>query len=403
LSPELQAAVNEFRTTIEQTKADIAAWKARESEKIDLLSNCFEKMDLLGNPGAGFSEEHGREFWALPFANRIPGVDYAGPSSHKSWRAHLAQGSAADLQAALSVGSDGTGGGYLVPAFVSSKIDSIAFESSPVRQYARIEKIDEDAFEEPQQRGDLEVEWVGETQARLETDTPPLGKFRVPLHEMHSQPRNTQKFLDTNSYDAEGWLTGQLGDSFGRKEATAFVTGDGELKPRGFLTYPTAATADATRAWGTLQHVATGVGSDFPATGKATYDILVDVITALKAPYRAGATWFANRRTVGVLMKIKDDQGQPIWHQSIDARRPSTMLGYPVIEAEDMPDVAADALPIAFGNFKRGYIIVDHRKGMRILRDPYTAKPWVLFDTYRRVGGGVYNFETIKLVKVATS
>ncbi|MGH8657606.1 MAG: phage major capsid protein [Gammaproteobacteria bacterium] len=200
--------------------------------------------------------------------------------------------------------------------------------------------------------------------------------------------------------DLAGWLSDKIGDKFGRSEATAFVSGDGIGKPRGFLSYTTAATSDVSRTWGVLEHVASGASGAFASTNPG--DKVIDLVFALRAGYRSGATWLMNSKTIAAIRKLKDGQGNYLWQQSVIANQPDLLLGYPVMAAEDMPDIAANSLSIAFGNFQRGYTVID-RHPMRMLRDPYTAKPFVVFYAYRRVGGDVMNFECIKLLKFATS
>jgi HK97 family phage major capsid protein len=307
--------------------------------------------------------------------------------------------------ASMSVGSD-PDGGYTVYPTVSTDITRRVFESSPLRAYARTVTISTDSFEELLDLDEPDAAWVGEKQARPETGTPELGKLMIPAHEIYAMPKITQKLLDDSSIDLAAWLTDKVGAKFARQETSAFFTGDGILKPRGFLTYPTAATVDASRAWGTLQHVATGTtggfldvdveGGDYPA------DCLIDLQTSLKGEYRANAIWLMNRRTAGVIRKFKDADGAYIWSNSTVAGQPSQLLGHSVVLCEDMPDIGENAFPVAFGDFGSGYTIVD-RHGERVLRDPFSAKPNVLFYVYRRVGGDVNNFEAIKLLKVAAS
>ncbi len=302
--------------------------------------------------------------------------------------------------AGMSVGSDPEGG-YSVFPTVSSGITKRLFETSPLRAYARVVQIGSDSFEELNDLYEPDVAWVGETQARPETGTPNLGKFTVPAHELYAMPKVTQKLLDDSSIDLANWLIEKVGAKFGRTETTAFFSGDGILKPRGFLTYSTVATADATRAWGVLQHIATGTSAGFGTTSNGA-DKLIDLQAELKAEYRATAVWLMNRRTAAGVRKLKDTSGAFLWQPATVAGQPDTLLGSRVALCEDMPDVAADSLSIAYGDFSAGYTIVD-RLGDRLLRDPYSAKPHVLFYLYRRVGGDVNNFEAIKLLKFGTS
>ncbi len=298
---------------------------------------------------------------------------------------------------ALSVGAQ-TEGGYWVTPTTSNRIVETVFDTSPVRQVAAIEQVTSDALEIVVDKDQAAAQWVGETETRLETATPDVATARIPVHELHAQPKATQKILEDAHIDIEMWLAGKVADKFARTENTAFVIGNGVGQPRGYLDYP--AVADASWSWGNVGYVATGAASNFASSNPG--DVLYDTVGALKAGYRAGAVWMMNRSTLTEVRKFKDSNGRYLWQPSLAAGQPSSLLGYAVIEAEDMPDVAANALPIVFGNFHATYTIVD-RLGVSVLRDPFTAKPHVLFDTRKRVGGDVVNFESYKAIKVATS
>lgn len=300
---------------------------------------------------------------------------------------------------AMSVGS-GPDGGYVVYPDISSTMTRVMAEISPLYRLARVVPVNGDAFEEPIDRDAAEAEWVGETAARPDTDTPEIGLFRVPLEEIFAMPKVTQKLIDTASIDIVQWLSGKVGDALGTKESSAFHIGNGVAKPRGFLEYPTATTADASRAWGTVQHIATGASGAFPTSSTSVNpaDVLVDVVGSLRAQYRTGAVWLMNRATASAVRKLKDADGRHVWVDSLQIGQPSVLLGYPVEISEDMPDISAGSLSIAFGNFKKGYTIVE-KPGIRLLTDPYTDKPNVRLYAYRRVGGGLNNSEAIKLLK----
>jgi HK97 family phage major capsid protein len=201
-------------------------------------------------------------------------------------------------------------------------------------------------------------------------------------------------------FDVEGWLAREVATEFARAEGVAFVSGTGIDQPRGFLTYPVATTGDATRPFGTLQIVPSGAAGAFPATNPA--DRLVDLVHALRAPYRQGAVWVMNSATLSVIRKFKDASGAFIWQPALAADQPATLLGYPVIEADAMPDIAGNSLSIAFGQFASGYTIAD-RGETAVLRDPFTNKPFVHFYATRRVGGAVVNSEAVKLMRFSAS
>ena len=290
----------------------------------------------------------------------------------------------------MSVGSD-PDGGYMVSAQFNKEFHRIMAEISPVFRLARVISLDpgHDSFEEPIDRDTVDASWVGEQEARPETGTPQLKMFNVPVHEIYCMPKVTQKLVDLASFNVLNWLQMKVGEGFGVKESDAFHNGDGVARPRGFLTYDIASTPDATRAWGTLQYIPTG------SSANITIDGLINTITALKPQYRRGAVWLMNRNTAGIIQKLKDTTGNLIWSQSLVAGQPSTLLGFPV-------ELDEDSLSVAFGNFNRGYTIVQ-KPGIKFLPDPYSAKPHVLLYSYRRVGGGLNNSEAVKLLKASAT
>lgn len=312
-----------------------------------------------------------------------------------------------EIKAALSVGSD-RDGGYWVPTEVSSQIIKRLFETSPIRNIASVISITTDAIELPNDTNLASSGgWVAETGSRGETNTPQVGMQRLTVHEQFAQPKVTQKLLDDAAIDVEGWLSAKIAEILSFTENAAFVSGNGVGKPRGFLDYGATAltTKDSSRAWGKLQYVPSGAPGAFPTVSGLVSDdanCLIDIIYALKPAYRAGATWVANRATVAAVRKLRDANGHYFWAPGLQAGQPSTLLNYGITEAEDMPDMVSDALAMAFGNFSVGYTIVD-RQGIRVLRDPFTDKPFVKFYTTKRVGGDVVNFDAIKLLKFANS
>lgn len=298
----------------------------------------------------------------------------------------------------LSVDSD-PDGGYLVLPDTSGRSATFAYETSPMRQYASVQTIGTDALEGLYDIDEAGSGWVGERESRSETTTPELGKWRIPTHELYAEPRATQKVLDDAMLDVESWLADKVAMKFARAEATAFVTGDGELKPRGFTTYSAGTpVGTSTAGYRVIQQVYSGASAGFPSAGSGSADAFIDMIAAMKAPYRAGAVWAMNRSTMGAVRKLRDADDNYYWQPDFREGASGTILGFPVAEFNDMADIAANSLSIAFANFSVGYQIVD-RIGVRVLRDPYTAKPEVKFYTTKRVGGDVVNFEAIKLMK----
>jgi len=301
-----------------------------------------------------------------------------------------------DVMAAMSVGSD-PDGGYTVTPDTSGRIVKKIYETSPMRQVASVVTIGTDRLEGFNDLGEGTAGWVGETAPRAATGTPQLGKWEIPVHEIYAFPQVTQKLLDDSMFNIEAWLADKSSDKFTRTENAAFLNGDGNLKPRGLLTYDTVLTADATRPWGTFQHILTGTDGTFGTTTNGT-DKLIDLVYGVKAGYRSNANFMAARSTIGAIRKIKDGQGNYAWQPSLNAMSGGTILGFNVVEAEDMPVMAADSLSLAFGDFREAYQIVD-RIGIRVLRDALTNKPYVGFYTTKRVGGAAINFEAVKFLK----
>ena len=296
-----------------------------------------------------------------------------------------------DERKALSVGTD-PDGGYVVHPDMSGRIVQKVLETSPMRAYAAIQVIGTDALEGVFDLNEASSGWVGETDSRAETNTPQIGKWRIPVHEIYAKPKATQKLLDDASINMEAWLAGKVADKFARTEAAAFVNGSGVNQPRGFLTYP-----DGTTLPGTIERVKTGASGAFAAAPNGG-DVLVNALYSLKAAYRANATWFMNRATFKLVRKLKDSDGAYLWQPGITLGQPASILGYAAASFEDMPDPASGSLSIAVGDMREAYQIVD-RIGIRTLRDPYSAKPYVEFYTTKRVGGDVLNFEAIKLIE----
>ena len=292
-----------------------------------------------------------------------------------------------DEAKALAVGSDPDGGYWVTPE-VGRMVTGKIFESSPVRQSAAVQTIGSASLEIPIDDDEAAAVWVSETEARAETATPKIRKKEIVAHEMSAEPRSTQKLLDDANVNVEEWLAGKVASKFARTEATAFVNGTGVGQPRGILTYP-AGTAS-----GQIEQVNSGSASTLTGDG------LIDLVAAVKAPYLDGAVWMMKRSTAAVAQKLKDGQGNYLWQESLIAGQPSRLLGHSVVYADDVPAVAADALAIIFGNFRAAYTIVD-RFGIRVLRDPFTSKPWIKFYTTKRVGGDVVNFEALKIQKIA--
>lgn len=289
---------------------------------------------------------------------------------------------------ALSVGSDSSGG-YFVTPDMSGRIVQQVYETSAVRAYASVQVISSDSLEGFYDNDEVGYGWVGELEARPETTTPAVGKWSIPVHEMYAMPKASQKLLDDAELNVESWLAGKIADKFSRAENTAFVTGTGIAQPRGWLDY-----ANGTDLTNSVEQHKTGANGAFAAAPDGG-DVLITALYDLKAQYRANAAWFMNTGTAAAVRKLKDSNGAYVWAPSLAAGQPSTILGYSLAVFEDMPDMATGALAITVGDLRAAYQVVD-RTGIRMLRDPFSSKPNVLFYATKRTGGDMINGEAIK-------
>jgi len=303
----------------------------------------------------------------------------------------------ADERKAMSAGSD-PDGGYLLPPSTVGRIVSKVHEQSIIRQLATVQPLSTDALEGIVDNDEADAGWVSEMGARNDTDTTQLGKYKIEAHEMYAQPKVTQKLIDDAATDVEAWLSGKVGDKFARIEGQAFWNGNGVGKPHGLAAYPTAATADDTRDWGTFEHIVTGANGAFHTT-KA--DPLQDLIGAFKDQYLQNATFTMRREVRTLIRKMKStNDDRYLWEPSLQAGQPDRLLGYAARIDQCMPKLGTGSLSLAFGDFRETYTIVD-RIGIRTLRDPYTAKPFIRFYSTKRTGGGAVNFESLKFIKFA--
>lgn len=381
-------AANDARlAAIERNRSDVLL-----EEKVDRIDRALTEQKSLIERAA--------------LAGRRPGLA-AEPalSEHKSaWHAYMRRGDISALTQfeakALSVVGDptpgGADGGYVAPPELDRMIESRLRQVSPMREIATVRTTGANVFKKPISLTAAGTGWVAETGARTQTDTPTLALMEFPTAELYANLAATQTLLDDSFVNLEEWIASEVEEAFAGQERSAFVNGDGEDKPRGFLDYDLV--AEGSHVWGKIGYVATGVDGGFVASNPA--DKIIDLIYTPKTQFRQNARFVMNRKTVSAVRKLKDGDDHYIWEPN-DAGG-STLLGYPVTEIEDMPDIATDAFSIAFGDFARGYLIVD-RAGVRVLRDPYSAKPYVLFYVTKRVGGGVQNFDAIKALKFGDS
>jgi HK97 family phage major capsid protein len=326
----------------------------------------------------------------------------ASALEHKAaFEAYVREGEASGLRAleakAMSIGSNADGG-YLVPPEIETTIGQRLAVISPIRSIAGVQTISSNIYKKPFMTAGPAVGWVGETDARAQTASPTLDELSFPAMELYAMPAATATLLEDSAVNIDQWLAQEVEQVFAAQEGTAFVAGDGSNKPTGFLSYTTVDNDDWT--WGNIGYVASGAAGAFPSSNPS--DVLVDLIYAVNAGYRQNAVFVMNRKTQSAIRKFKDAGGDYLWQPPTGPGSKASLMTFPVIEAEDMPDIAANSLSIAFGDFNRGYLVVD-RAGVTVLRDPYSAKPYVLFYTTKRVGGGVQDFDAIKLLKFAAS
>ncbi len=287
-------------------------------------------------------------------------------------------------------------GGVLVDPQTADRIRSMLLATSSLRTVANVVQVDAISYDVLIDRSEIGSGWAQETPATVETATPQLERISIRLHELAAMPKASQRILDDSAFDIEGWLAQKIATRFIRAEAAAFINGDGVDKPKGILLPPKVANASWT--WGNLGFVTTGAAADFATTNPA--DCLINLVYALGADYRANATFLMNSRTTAAVRRLKDSTGRFLWVDGLQEGEPARLMGYRVLIAEDMPDIAANAFPIAFGDFNAGYTIAE-RPDLRILRDPFSAKPHVLFYANKRVGGDVTDFSAIKLLRVS--
>jgi len=287
-------------------------------------------------------------------------------------------------------------GGYLVDPRTADTVKSMLVATGSIRSIASVVTVDASNFDVLIDRSDVGTGWVTETGSVSETATPLIERISIRLHQLAAMPKASQRLLDDSAFDVEGWLAEKIASRFIRSESAAFVNGDGADKPKGILL--PAKVPNSAWTWGSLGYVASGAAADFPTTNAV--DCIVNLVYALEAPYRANATFVMNSKTAGAVRKMKDADGRFMWADGLAVAEPPRLMGYPVLICEDMPDIAANAHAIAFGDFAAGYTIAE-RTDLRILRDPFSAKPHVLFYATKRVGGDISDYAAIKLLKFA--
>ena len=375
---EVKQAVDEFLTHFTSFKDDITLKLKQAEERIIMLDR---KSQTAARPHLAAAETE-----AAPHQKALARYVRSGDED-------ALRGLDLDHKAlSTAVNADG---GYLVDPQTADVVKSVLKSTASLRAIASIVTVEATSYDVLVDHTELGAGWASETGALAETSTSAIDRITITLHELSALPKASQRLLDDSAFDIESWLAGRIADKFSRAEAAAFVSGDGVDKPTGILHHP--AVENDSWSWGNLGYVATGVDG---AMGSA--DAIVDLVYALDARYRAGASFVMNSKTAGLIRKLKDADGRFLWSDGLAAGEPARLMGYPVLVAEDMPDVDTDSYAIAFGDFASGYTIAE-RPDLRILRDPFSVKPHVLFYATKRVGGDVSDFAAIKLLKFGTS
>lgn len=309
--------------------------------------------------------------------------------------------SAIQQKAGLHTGSNPDGGFLVHPEHDTGPLEQLLLDAVIMRQIANVRPISGPSLKKPVDLRGTDAEWVGERQARNDTETPDIAELDFPAFELHAKPKASMSMLEDGFFDIEAWLAQSVAEAFAQKEELAFISGDGVNKPKGLLAYDMV--DNASWAWGKVGYLVTGQSGAFATAGSSVNqgDKLWDLIYALKAGYRTNAKFLMNSGTVGKCRQLKDGEGRWIWADARDSQ-PAMLCGFPVEVCEQMPNMASDSHSIAFGDFVKSYVIVD-RVGMQVLRDNLTAYPWIKFPTRKRVGGGIQNFEAFKTLKFGSS
>jgi HK97 family phage major capsid protein len=390
---DVKALVDGVNRAFEQFKAEHT--KQLDAVKAGLpASDITAKVEKIGADLDAFQkalDEHSVKMAALEMVGG-GGAKLRDAEYTDAFKAHVKKG---DINAALNKGADEQGG-YLTPIEWDRTITNKLVLISPMRELCQVQSVSKAGFSKLFNLGGAASGWVGETDARPQTNTGTFASLAFGSGEIYANPAATQGILDDSEIDLETWLAGEVQTQFAKQEGLAFVSGDGSKKPTGILTYVTGAANAAAHPFGAIEVVNSGAAADITSDG------IIDLIYDLPSAFTGNARFTMNRNTQRSVRKLKDGQGNYLWQPSYVAGQPATLAGYPVKEVPDMPDVAANSTPILFGDFQQTYLIVD-RIGVRVLRDPYTAKPYVLFYTTKRVGGGLLNPEPMRAMKIAVA
>lgn len=391
IADKLAAKFGEFKDTNEKRLSAVESEKAALAGKLDSLTSQITELESLKSAIEDLQKKSNR-----PGTTGMSSDAVAHKEAFAQFMRKGADNGLADLQVkALNITADADGG-FAVPEELDREIGSLLRNSTPMREICNVIQMGGADYKKLMSLGGSTSGWVGEAAARPETNSPQMSLITPFMGELYANPKATQTMLDDVFFNAETWLAGELATEFAEKENLAFTSGDGVTKPKGLLAYTTAATSDATRAFGTFEHI------NSAAIGSVSADDLVKFAFNLRTGYLPNSIWQFNRNTLAALMVLKDSTGQYLWQPSITLGTQASLAGYKFVLNDDMPNVAAGANAIAFGDHKRAYTIVD-RMGTRVLRDPFTNKPYIGFYTTKRVGGMAVDTQAVKFLKVRAS
>ena len=395
-----------------KSTADYDAKLAKIDEHIDSLGEMKTKLERmetkLSRPGTfesgkqdGEDKEQAEYRHAFIDWMRAPADHDRQQRAAQAAKALEAKSKATgrETRSTQAVTSTGAAGGFALPEVIERAIARLSVDISPIRQISTVRMVGTSDYKELFDVNGAGFEWVGETDTRNQTNTPDMAEVAPTFGMASAKPQASEESLDDLFFNVEDWLISSASEAMAQGEGAAFVSGNGTKKPTGFLAGPTPVnTVDASRAFGTLQYIASGQAAAMPTSA----DIFYDIIYSLRARYRNNSQWVTNKLVLAAMRKYKDTTNQYLWQPSLVASQPATFLGYGVTEAEDMPAVGAGAFPLAFGDFREGYLIAD-RVGLRVTRDEITAPGFVKFYVRKRVGGKLRNTQAIKLLKIAAS
>lgn len=393
-----RADASDPKVIIAQLQKAFEEFKAAQDDKLKakaddtLVNEKIRRIDAAVDGFQAIIDDLNAKMAAAAAGGAVIGDMPADPEYVSAFKAHMRKG---DVQAAINKGADSEGG-YLAPIEWDRTITGKLKEVSPIRANARVVSITTSGFKRIFTDRSIGSGWVGETAARPITSTPAVAILDFVPGEIYANPAITQQALDDVAIDLEQWLASEVDTEFARQEGIAFLSGNGANKPYGILTYVTGAANEARHPWGAIQVVNSGAAAAFTSDG------FIDLFYSVPASYRTGAKLFSNRQSQSAMRKLKDGQGNYLWQPSFSQGQPATLAGEPIVEIPDMPAVGAGNIAALYGNMEQAYLIVD-RVGIRILRDPYTNKPFVHFYTTKRVGGGLFNPEPMRALKIAAN